>query len=115
VSARLAALYANQRENLDRALELATSAKQLLPDNPSVSDALGWVYVRSGNPSGGARHLKDAVRAEPATALFRYHLGIAHQQQFNIRAARDELTRALTLDPNFPGAADARAALAKLP
>ena len=114
VSARLAALYANQRENLDRALELAKMAKQQLPDDASVSDTLGWVYVRSGLPSMGARHLKDAVRAEPTTALFRYHLGIAHQQQAEVWAARDELTRALALDPNFPAAADARAALKTL-
>ena len=114
VSARLAALYANQRDNLDRALKLAKMAKQRLPDDPSVSDTLGWVYVRRGLPSMGAPHLKDAVRAEPSTALFRYHLGIAHQQQAKFRAARDELTRALTLDPDFPGAADARAALETL-
>jgi tetratricopeptide (TPR) repeat protein len=118
VSVRLAALYANQRDNLDRALELAATAKQRLPNDPSVSDTLGWVYVRKDLPSLGTRYLEDAVRAEPATALFRYHLGIAHERQGQFQAARDELTRALTLDPNFPGAADARAALqtlAKLP
>ena len=118
VAARLAALYANQRENLDRALEFANMAKKQLPNDPSVSDTLGWVYVRMGVPSLGAPHLKDAVRAQPATALFRYHLGIAHQQQMEIGAARAELTRALALDPDFPGATDARAALdtlAKLP
>jgi hypothetical protein len=62
----------------------------------------------------GERHLKDAVRLEPTTALFRYHLGIAHQQQSEFRGARTELTQALTLDPNFPAAADARAALKTL-
>ena len=114
VAARLAALYANQGDNLERALELAQMAKQQLPDDPSVSDTLGWVYVRSGLPSLGERHLKDAVRAAPTTALYRYHLGIAHQQQSQLRSARTELTQALTLDPNFPAAADARAALKAL-
>jgi tetratricopeptide (TPR) repeat protein len=114
VAARLAALYANQRENLERALELAQMAKQQLPDDPDVSDTLGWVYVRSGLPSVGERHLKDAVQAAPTTALFRYHLGIAHQQQSQFRGARNELTQALTLDPNFSAAADARAVLKTL-
>ena len=114
VAARLAALYANQGDNLERALELAQMAKQQLPDDPRVSDTLGWVYVRSGLPSAGERHLKDAVQAAPTTALFRYHLGIAHQQQAEFRGARTELTQALTLDPNFAGAADARAALKTL-
>jgi tetratricopeptide (TPR) repeat protein len=118
VLVRLAALYANQRDNLDRALELAATAKQRLPNDPRVSDTLGWVYVRKDLPSLGTRHLEDAVRAEPATALFRYHLGIAHERLGEFPAARDELTRALTLDPNFTGAADAQATLrtlAKLP
>jgi tetratricopeptide (TPR) repeat protein len=114
VAARLAALYANQRENLERALELAQMAKQQLPDDPSVSDTLGWVYVLNGLPSVGEPHLRDAVRAAPATALYRYHLGIAYQQQSQFRGARTELTQALTLDPNFPAAADARAALKAL-
>jgi len=111
VFARLAALYANQRVNLPDALKLARRAKEQSPDDPRVSDALGWVYVRDGLPSLGEAHLADAVRAQPGNALFRYHLGIAHQMQGEVQAARDELTRALKLDPNFPGAADARAAL----
>jgi tetratricopeptide (TPR) repeat protein len=110
-SARLAAIYADQRVNLEQALKLAKSAKEQLPNDPKVADALGWVYVRSGLESLGIPHLDAAVRAEPATALFRYHLGIAHQLEGELPAARDELTRALALDPNFPGAADARAAL----
>jgi tetratricopeptide (TPR) repeat protein len=110
-SARLAALYADQRDNLEEALRLAKSAKSQFPDDPKVADTLGWVYVRSGLASIGTRHIVAAVRAEPATALFRYHLGIAYQLEGELQAARDELTRALALDPNFPGAADARAAL----
>jgi Tfp pilus assembly protein PilF len=82
-----------------------------LPDDPRVKDTLGWVYVRRGLASLGTPYLEEAVRAEPATALFRYHLGIAHQRQAKFREARDELTRALALDPKFPGAADALVAL----
>lgn len=110
-SARLATIYADQRENLERALKLAKDARAQLPNDPKVADALGWVYVRSGLPGAGQPHLDAAVRAEPSTALFRYHLGIAHQLQGDRLAARDELTRSLALDPNFSGAADARAAL----
>lgn len=111
VSARLAALYANQRTNMEQALKLAKMAKERSPNDPLFGDTLGWVYVRSGLPSRGQPLLADAVRARPATALFRYHLGIAHQLQGDFAAAREELRRALTLDPGFIGAADARATL----
>jgi tetratricopeptide (TPR) repeat protein len=96
------------------ALEFATTAKQKLPNDPSVSDILGWVYVRKNALPRGIPHLKDAVRAEPASALFRYHLGTAHYRMREFPQAREELTRALALDPNFPGAPDARKVLDRL-
>lgn len=102
---------------LDRgqvALEFATIAKQKLPNDPSVSDILGWAYVRNGAPTRGIPHLEDAVRAESASALFRYHLGIAHYRMREFPQAREELTRALGLDPSFPGAPDAQKVLNRL-
>jgi len=110
-STRLAALYADQRDNLEEALRLAKSARNGLPDDPKVADALGWVYVRSGLAWSGIPYLDAAVRGEPATALFRYHRGVAYQLRGDLQAARDDLSRALTLDPNFRRAADARVAL----
>ncbi len=111
VSARLAALYTNHGGNLDAALGLARTAKQNLPNDPSVSDVLGWVHVRKGLPVLAIPHLQDAARDEPANALFRYHLGMAYQGARQYPKAREELAKALKLDPDFPGAADARAAL----
>jgi tetratricopeptide (TPR) repeat protein len=111
VSSRLAALYADQGSNLDKALDLAKTAKQQLPNDSNVSDTLGWVYVRKDLPSLGLPYLEDAVRAQPGRALFRYHLGVAHQQRGEFAQARDEIARALALDPNFRGASDARAVL----
>jgi tetratricopeptide (TPR) repeat protein len=96
------------------ALEFATIAKQKLPNDPSVSDILGWAYVRKDAPTRGLPHLQDAVRAEPASALFRYHLGIAHYRMREFPRAREELTRALGLDPNFSGAPDAQKVLNRL-
>jgi tetratricopeptide (TPR) repeat protein len=114
-SARLALLYANQGTNLDEALQLASSAKRFLPDDPEMDDAIGWVHVRRRRARIGVPYLDLAVKAQPDNALFRYHLGAAHEQLGNIGAARAELTRALALDRAFPGAADAQALLAKLP
>ena len=51
----LAFIYAEQGTNLDVALQLATSAKQGLPDDPSVDDTLGWIYYKKDMPSLAVR------------------------------------------------------------
>jgi predicted Zn-dependent protease len=60
---RLAVLYAEHGERLDRALELASVAKQMLPDDPAVSDALGWVLVTRNLPETAIPQLTDSERA----------------------------------------------------
>ncbi|MEE2676935.1 MAG: hypothetical protein VX546_00015 [Myxococcota bacterium] len=88
----LAYLYADRGERLDRALDLAQEAKQMLPENASVSDTLGWVLFKRGVPSAAVSYLKDAeTRTDPndaSIALIRFHLAQAH-------AAADEDTEAL--------------------
>ncbi len=42
----LAWIYAEQGANLDRALELASRARDLAPDNAGVVDTLGYVYLK---------------------------------------------------------------------
>jgi len=109
---RLAAIYANQGENLDVAVQLASLARRKLPDDPVVSDVLGWVYVRKRIANAGLSYLEAAVRAQPSNALFHYHLGVAYERLGQFVKARDELLRALAIDPKFPGAADAKSILA---
>ena len=110
-SAGLAALYANQGSNLDRALELASTAKRTFPNDPTFSDILGWVHVRKDRARIGLPHIEAAVRAQPDNPVFRYHLGAAFEQLAEFEKARAELTRALALSPTFRGANEARALL----
>ena len=49
----LAYIYAEEGTNLDMALQLATDAKQGLPDNPDVDDTLGWIYYKKDMASSG--------------------------------------------------------------
>ncbi len=44
----------------------------------------------------------------------KYHLGMAYYKNNNLLMAKKELTKALQLDPKFPGAAEARATLQKI-
>lgn len=113
-SYRLAALYVEQGDNLEVALSLAVDAKQQLPQDPAVSDILGWVYARKNLPDLALPHLRDAVRAAPDNPIYRFHLGSAYLRAGQHARSRDELTRALQIDPTFAQAEQARAALASL-
>jgi tetratricopeptide (TPR) repeat protein len=113
-AARLAALYVEDGERLDVALSLASSAKAQSPNDPAVSDVLGWIYVKKELPTLAILHLESAVRSAPANPVYRYHLGVAYYQAAQHAKAREELTRALALARDFPGAQEAQRILALL-
>jgi tetratricopeptide (TPR) repeat protein len=106
--------YANNGGNLDVALQLAQTAKAVLPDNASVSDTLGWVYYKKGLASLAVTALEQAATQDTSSANIRYHLGLALAQQGNKPDARKALGDALRLNPSFPSAADAKRTLASL-
>ena len=56
--------------------------------------------------------LLQAAAKQPANPVFHYHLGMAYLGEGNLDKANASLQKALDLNPNFDGAADARAVLA---
>ena len=110
----LAYIYAEHGGNIDVALNLAQKAKEQAPDDPTISDTLGWIYYKKNVPSRAEVYLKEAVEKIPDRPLVRYHLGMAYYKNGNLKLARNELTKALQINPNFPGSNEARATLAKI-
>ena len=110
----LAYLYAEHGGNLDVALQLAQTAKQHLPDEPQVSDTLGWIYVKKELASIGLPQLEDAVRRSPQDAQMHYHLGVALAKTGDAERSRRTLERALTLKLQPPLDAEARRLMATL-
>jgi Tfp pilus assembly protein PilF len=110
----LAWIYAEEGRDLDRALQLAQTAKARLPGRAEVNDTLGWVYVKKGLGSLAVPLLLQSVSAEPRNAGYHYHLGMAYVATGDAAKARASLERALTLNPAFDGADAARQALAEL-
>ena len=109
----LAFIYAEQGTNLDVALQLATSAKQGLPDDPSVDDTLGWVYYKKDLPSLAVRPLEDSLKKRPDAPWSLYHLGLTYAKLGDKAKAREALERALKLDPKV-GGDEARRVLASV-
>jgi tetratricopeptide (TPR) repeat protein len=110
----LAYLYAEQGENIDQALNLAQDAKAQVPEDPHISDTLGWIYYKKNIFGRAVSYLKEASEKIPDNAMIRYHLGMAYFKNDNVAMAKKELAKALELDPRFPAAGEARATLKNL-
>jgi tetratricopeptide (TPR) repeat protein len=95
----LAYIYADRGKNLDRALDLAQDAKTLLPDNPSVSDTLGWVLYKRGVPAAAISYLKEAEantkEGDASLGLVRHHLALAYEANGDTAEAIAALDRSL--------------------
>ncbi|HEU6449244.1 MAG TPA: tetratricopeptide repeat protein [Verrucomicrobiae bacterium] len=110
----LAVLYCNQLGQLDKALDLAQRARQLLPFNPSVADTLGWVLCKKGNYSGAVSLLQEAATKAPGNPEFQYHLGKAFYLMGKEAPARAALELASQMTTAFPERDDCRQCLAIL-
>jgi tetratricopeptide (TPR) repeat protein len=96
-----------------RALELVKPLEN--SGNPLVLDTVGWAYYRNQRYAEAVEILQPAVADAGDNALLRYHLGMAYLAIDNPGEAEDELRVALSLGKaDFPGRAEAQAALAKL-
>ena len=114
-SNNLAWQYAQSGTNLGTALQLAQAAQAQLPGRPEVLDTVGEVYLRQGQPAQAVAPLREAVERAPGNPVYQARLGLALAASGQEDAARRELEAALKAGDAFPGAAEAKAALAKLP
>jgi tetratricopeptide (TPR) repeat protein len=110
----LANIYADEGGNLDVALQLAQAAKRRLPDNPAITDTVGWIYYKKGLPGLAIPLFEDALAKTPDSPTFRYHLGLALLKTGDKAKARAALEMVLKNSPQAPEAAEARKALASM-
>jgi tetratricopeptide (TPR) repeat protein len=107
----LAWIYAENGGNLERALELAKTAKTELPESAEVSDTIGWIYYRKKMFPQAIAALKEAVGRTPDNTMMHYHLGLAYAGASEYSLAKSTLVGALKAAPNSPLASEARTAL----
>ena len=94
---------AQRGSRLDRALELATRALELEPENEIFLDTRGWVHYRRGELALALEYLERAVDAGGAAAEVYEHLGDVHRARGASADARDAYRRALELEPERAG------------
>jgi len=113
-SNNLAWLLVESDRNLDRALELAQTARQQHPEDVDVADTLGWIFVKKKLAMSAIPLLESSAKAKPNDPVIQYHLGMAYKLSGNKLDARRALGRALELNQAFTGSDEARQALAAL-
>ena len=110
----LAFIYAERGINLDVALQLATSAKQRLQNDPMVDDTIGWIYFKKDLPALAVKPLESALKQLPNNAELLVHLGLTYAKLGEEAKARQTLERALKLDPRVVGAEEAKRVLVSM-
>ena len=57
--------FAERKVNLNEARSLIQKALKLAPNDPFISDSLGWVEFRMGNMAEARRILEEAYKSRP--------------------------------------------------
>jgi tetratricopeptide (TPR) repeat protein len=110
----LASNLSDHGGNLDEALKFAQVAREAAPENPNVADTLGWIYYKKGLIDTAYPLISDASKKLEKNAVVRYHHGMVLSKRGRTKEAAAELKAALSLDANFPGAAEAKKTLGSL-
>jgi tetratricopeptide (TPR) repeat protein len=110
----LAYIMAEEGNNLDQALTMVQKAKQKLPNNPEVSDTLGWIYIKKNLSDSAIGIFTDLTNKYPERATFHYHLAMAYFQKGDRPQARKYLQTALTKKPSKAEEAKIRDLMARI-
>src|SRR5208337_4189913 len=112
-SNNLAYVMLQQGGNVDVAFAMAQTARQKLPENPNIADTLGWAFYHKHVYTSAIDLFKEAVKKQPDSALFNYHLGLAYAKSGQAALARQQLERVLKLKPSSPEVEELRRAVAE--
>ena len=104
----LAWIYAENGGSLDMALQLAEIANTALPNQPDVSDTLGWIYYKKNLLPLAITTLQHCLELDPRNATASYHLALAYEKSGNRIEARRMLERYLALDSASERSVDAK-------
>lgn len=100
----LAYRLATDTQQLDTALAYAQRAKELAPENHSVSDTLGWIYYLKGLYQTALPHIEAAASGLSDEASVQYHLAMVRWKLGHRQRAEKALRVAQALDPEAPEA-----------
>jgi tetratricopeptide (TPR) repeat protein len=83
--------------DMARAYVHIRKAVSLTPEDPDLQDTLAWWYYLTQDYAQAITLLEKIVKAQPAHAIYHYHLGMAYLQSAAHGHARQHLQQALDL------------------
>jgi len=98
-----------------RAVDYASSALKLRPNDPAVLDTMGWLLVGKGDVIRGLDLLRKSASLAPDIPTVRFHIAVALARVGDANRARRDLKELLASSKPFPEADEARALLKQLP
>lgn len=96
-------MWAEQGENLERALELVQHAVDLEPDNGAYIDSLGWAHFQLGQYAEALGYLERAADLVGEDAVVLEHLGDLYSALRRWEEARSLYRRALAVGAENSG------------
>ena len=112
--ARLAALYAEDPANGEKAHALAVAARKTLPDDPELMETIARLSYDRKEYRRVVQLLQDSERTRPLKAPALFRLGMAQLKLNEANAARASLEKALAANLADPEATEAQQALREL-
>ena len=112
---QIANFYTDHDRNLPEALTMAQAAYAAAP-NVYAADALAWARYKNGQLQAADEAAQQAIAGGAFEARFYYHAAVIRHALGDDASARDLLTKAMDLNPQFSPlyAGDASALLATL-
>jgi|HigsolmetaAR201D_1030396.scaffolds.fasta_scaffold08766_2 Flp pilus assembly protein TadD, contains TPR repeats len=101
-------------KDLQEALRAAESARRKRPDDVSIADTLGMVYLKQGMSDSALQIFTNLVNKHPNSATYRYRKGMALIARGDKESGRGELMKALASNPSQDEEAKIRQLLKEL-
>lgn len=98
----LAWLYLEQDINIDKAFNLAQTAYEYRPHDPSIADTFGWAYYKKNFFTQALWILQEAMNKAPDNPLIHFHMGKVLHAMGDTSAAIYSLNKAVCLNIAHP-------------
>src|SRR5207302_85510 len=110
----LAYLYTEHLNDLDKAYELARKARAVQPQDPAVTDTLGWIFYKRGDYQQALSLLQESAEKAPDNPEIQFHLGMTAYMMGQTDIAKVAFKKAATTAKDFPSKDESKRRLAML-